>query len=98
MNTAAPTAPKQPKLVSSTPVPSIVKRRVSMVTRINKERMEKHFGFSIEAFQRFEEARQKMGAFALDPRLRKIADITEDEHDAIVCNPCYGDLVNLFCN
>lgn len=104
MNSLAAPAPptseskRRPKLVATAPVPSIVKERAAMVTRINKEKMVKNFGFSIEAFQRFEEARLKMGASALDPRLRRIADITEDEHDAIVCNPCYSQLVQLFCS
>ena len=92
MNSLAAPAPptseskRRPKLVATAPVPSIVKERAAMVTRINKEKMVKNFGFSIEAFQRFEEARLKMGASALD------------EHDAIVCNPCYSQLVQLFCS
>lgn len=84
--------------VTSTPKPTITKKRrtaksSSRPTQVDAFRI---LGFTVDALRRYEALRASGCVNMLDSAVQRLARITEDEHNAIICCSIYNELVARF--
>lgn len=84
------------------PRPTIVKKRragntKSRAARKTPTELFATLGFTIDALKRYEEVRASGCVNMLDTAVQRLANITEDEHNAIICcTSFYSTLVARF--